>query len=203
MPLPSKLQPVTRWFREQGLRLDPARVTDEHRHLRPDATRCRCCGEALTEIGEETSTRIEREPTRFRRVITHRHKMACSSCRQGGVTIARPDDPPTFGAGMVGTSLAVDMVLMHYDDHLPFHRMARILRRYGLRPYRYPRQHRSTLCVRAPESFHLKLWDHYCAADDVLRKHMEEVTDHVIRTAVYDDPSEVPVVADRGDLPSR
>ena len=78
-----------------------------------------------------------------------------------------------------------------------------LCRRYGLRPYRYPRQHRSTLCVRAPESFHSKLWDHYCAADDVLRKHMEEVTDHVIRTAVYDDPSEVPVVADRGDLPSR
>jgi transposase len=118
--------------RRKHLVLDPAHVTDEHRHLRPDATRCRCCGEALTEIGEETSTRIEREPTRFRRVITHRHKMACSSCRQGGVTIALPDDPPTFGAGMVGTSLAVDMVLMHYDDHLPFHRMARILRRDGL-----------------------------------------------------------------------
>jgi transposase len=118
--------------RRKHLVLDPAHVTDEHRHLRPDATRCRCCGEALTEIGEETSTRIEREPTRFRRVITHRHKMACSSCRQGGVTIARPDDPPTFGAGMVGTSLAVDLVLMHYDDHLPFHRMARILRRDGL-----------------------------------------------------------------------
>jgi len=118
--------------RRKHLVLDPARVTDVHRHLRPDVTSCRCCGEALTEIGEETSTRIEREPTRFRRVITHRHKMACSSCRQGGVTIARPDDPPTFGAGMVGTSLAVDMVLMHYDDHLPFHRMARILRRDGL-----------------------------------------------------------------------
>ena len=118
--------------RRKHLVLDPAHVTDEHRHLRPDATRCRCCGEALTEIGEETSTRIEREPTRIRRVITHRHKMACSSCRQGGVTIALPDDPPTFGAGMVGTSLAVDMVLMHYDDHLPFHRMARILRRDGL-----------------------------------------------------------------------
>ena len=74
-----------------------------------------------------------------------------------------------------------------------------LCRRYGLRPYRYPRQHRSTLCVRAPESFHLKLWDHYCAADDVLRKHMEEVTDHVIRTAVYDDPSETP--AEKQDAP--
>jgi len=118
--------------RRKNLVLDPARVTDKHRYLRPDATHCRCCGEALTEIGEETSTRIEREPTRFRRFITHRPKMACSSCRQGGVTIAQPDDPPTFGAGMVGTSLAVDMVLMHYDDHLPFHRMARIFRREGL-----------------------------------------------------------------------
>ena len=118
--------------RRKHLEVDPSRVTDEHRHLYPEATHCRCCGERMSEIGEETSTRVEREPVRFRRVITHRHKMACSSCRQGGVTIARADDPPTFGAGMVGTSLAVDLVLMHYDDHLPFHRMARILRREGL-----------------------------------------------------------------------
>jgi hypothetical protein len=78
-----------------------------------------------------------------------------------------------------------------------------LCRRYGLRPYRYPRQHRSTLCVRAPESIHSKLWEHYCAADDVLRKHVEEATNHVIRTAVDGDTSEVPVVAERGDLPSR
>ncbi len=59
------------------------------------------------------STRIEREPVRFRRVITHRHKMACASCKQGGVSIARPDDPPVFGAGGIGTSFAADIVLMH------------------------------------------------------------------------------------------
>ncbi len=119
--------------KRKHLEVDPSRVTDEHRHLYPDARSCACCGRSLTEIGEETSTRIEREPVRFRRIITHRHKMACASCRQGGVSIARPDDPPIFGAGGIGTSFAADIVLMHHADHLPFHRMMGIFAREGLR----------------------------------------------------------------------
>ncbi len=124
---------IGRSGQRKHLEVDPSRVTDEHRHLYPDARSCSCCGRSLTEIGEETSTRLEREPVRFRRVITHRHKMACASCKQGGVSIARPDDPPVFGAGGIGTSFAADIVLMHYDDHLPFHRLMGIFAREGLR----------------------------------------------------------------------
>lgn len=76
-----------------------------------------------------------------------------------------------------------------------------LCRRYGLRPYRYPRQRRSTLCVRAPDSFQKKLWVHFRALDDALRKHLEDVTERVIRTAVHDDASEAPVVAEGNQLP--
>jgi transposase len=115
------------------MELDPARVRDEHRHLYPDARACRCCGAALVEIGEETRVVIEHEPARFRRVTTHRHKMACAACKHGGVVIAQPDDPPASGPGMVGLSLAIEIALRHYADHLPFHRIAGIFERDGLR----------------------------------------------------------------------
>jgi transposase len=119
--------------KRRHLEVDPARVRDEHRHLYPDARACRCCGAAMVEIGEETRVVIEHEPARFRRVTTHRHKMACAACKHGGVVIAQPDDPPASGPGMVGLSLAIEIALRHYADHLPFHRIAGIFERDGLR----------------------------------------------------------------------
>lgn len=118
--------------RRPPLEVDPARVRDEHRHVYPEATTCSCCAAALVSIGDEQSEVIEREPVRFRRIITHRHKMACSRCKQGGVTIAPVEDPPLTGAGPVGVSLAIDIAIMHHADHLPYHRIAEILRREGL-----------------------------------------------------------------------
>ena len=49
-----------------------------------------------------------------------------------------------------------------------------LCRRYGLRPYRYPRQRYSTILVRAPESFiNRTLWPEYLdisrALDEYLR----------------------------------
>jgi len=76
-----------------------------------------------------------------------------------------------------------------------------LCRRHGLRPFRYPRQRRATLCVRAPESFQHKLWTHYRALDLALREHLEAVTERVIRAAVHDDASEAPVVAEGNRLP--
>jgi hypothetical protein len=76
-----------------------------------------------------------------------------------------------------------------------------LCRRHALWPYRYPRQHRSSLRVRAPESFQHKLWTHFLALDAELRKHLDEVTERVIHAAVHDDASEAPVVAEPAQLP--
>ena len=118
--------------RRARLELDPACVTDEHVVLDPESTTCACCGTALVAIGEETRTVIEREPARYRRVTTHRRKFACGACKQNGVVIAPPPEPPSTGAGPVGASLAVDTVVSHFHDHLPFHRLVSVFEREGL-----------------------------------------------------------------------
>lgn len=76
-----------------------------------------------------------------------------------------------------------------------------LCRRHGLRPYRYARQRRTTLCLRAPRAFQEKLWKQFGELDDALRKHLDEVTERVIRTAVHNDASDAVVVNDPGQLP--
>ena len=114
------------------LNVDATRVPDRHGTLHPTQTRCDCCGSALVQIGEERSERVECKPAVFERVITHRPKMACNRCKGGGVVVAPKDDPPITGSGPVGLSLAVDIAVQHYADHLPFHRIATRYARDGL-----------------------------------------------------------------------
>mgnify|MGYP003334079189 FL=1 len=119
--------------RRPRLQVDPACVTKKHVTLEPTRTACRCCGEDMVVIGEETSSVTERIPPHYEETITHRPKYACNRCRQGGVVIAPAPEPIVTGAGGVGLSLAADIAVMHYADHLPFHRLAGIFLREGLR----------------------------------------------------------------------
>lgn len=119
--------------RRPRLQVDPACLTVKHVTLTPQSIACRCCGEEMVVIGEETSSVTERVPARYEETITHRPKYACKGCRQGGVIIAPAPEPLVTGAGAVGLSLAADIAVMHYADHLPFHRLAGILLREGLR----------------------------------------------------------------------
>lgn len=107
-------------------------MTDRHVVLDPESTTCACCGTAWTAIGEKTRTVIERELARDRRITTHRRKFACGTCKQNGVVIAPPPEPPSTGAGPVGASLAVDTVVSHFHDHLPCHRLLSVSGREGL-----------------------------------------------------------------------
>lgn len=114
------------------LDLDPACVTDTHTYLDPAQTHCGCCGDALTTIGEETRTIVERDPARYHRTTIHRHKKACTRCKGAGVQIAPAEEPSATGPGPVGASLAVDIAVMHAADHLPYHRQVGIFAREGL-----------------------------------------------------------------------
>lgn len=63
-----------------------------------------------------------------------------------------------------------------------------LCRRYGLRPYRYPRMRRQSLMVRAPETFlNAVLWPEFQQINAALSDYIAEVTDTVIREAVYKD----------------
>src|SRR5207302_954797 len=71
-----------------------------------------------------------------------------------------------------------------------------LCRRYGLEPYRYHRQRRSTVMLRVPRSFMaVVLWPEFRELEAELRSYLEEVTLRVIREAVYSDTSDAAEVA--------
>ena len=73
-----------------------------------------------------------------------------------------------------------------------------LLRRYGLRPYRYYRQHDTTVMVRIPRSFEAMLWAEFLALDEALQAHLDAVAERVIAEAMASDTSDAEEV--RGEL---
>ena len=68
-----------------------------------------------------------------------------------------------------------------------------LCRRYGLNPYRLPRQRYSTVMLKAPERFIRDvLWPEFKELGDVLTAWLAEATDRIIREAVHGDTSEAP-----------
>jgi hypothetical protein len=71
------------------------------------------------------------------------------------------------------------------------HLFVALCRRYGLKPYRYPRQRRTTVMVRAPRRFiEDVLWREFCDIDKELRTYLQEVTFRIIREEVFADTSD-------------
>jgi hypothetical protein len=66
-----------------------------------------------------------------------------------------------------------------------------LFRRYGLRPYRYPRQRYSTILVRSPRSFiNHTLWPEYLEISRALDEYLREATERIIREEVFADADE-------------
>ena len=66
-----------------------------------------------------------------------------------------------------------------------------LCRRYGLKPYRYPRQRRTTVVVQAPKSFIDKtLWPEYLQIEKVLDEYLNEATERIIREEVFGNSDE-------------
>jgi hypothetical protein len=84
------------------------------------------------------------------------------------------------------------------------HLFLALCRRYGISPYRYPRQRRSTVVLRAPRRFvEDVLWREFQELDTELRAYLQEVTLRMIREDVFADTSEAPEVSVPPALPSR
>ena len=67
-----------------------------------------------------------------------------------------------------------------------------LCRRYGLRPYRYPRQKRTTVMLRVPRGFNdTVLWPEFLELDRALSAHLQSVTTRIIHDAIHADTSEV------------
>jgi len=82
-------------------------------------------------------------------------------------------------------------------DQWSRHLFLALCRRYGLRPYRYPRQRRNTVMLRAPKGFiDQVLWPEFGELDRDLRAYLQDVTLRVIREEVFADASEAQEVAE-------
>jgi hypothetical protein len=76
-----------------------------------------------------------------------------------------------------------------------------LCRRYGLKPYRYPRQRYSTVVLRAPESFiHKTLWQEYLEIARALDEYLNEATEQIIRDEVFGDAGEA---EERAETPGK
>ncbi len=72
-----------------------------------------------------------------------------------------------------------------------------LLRRYGLKPYRYRRQRYTTVMTKVPASFvDQTLWPEYEKLSETLRSYLDEITERVISEGIYKDNSEADVIDD-------
>jgi hypothetical protein len=66
-----------------------------------------------------------------------------------------------------------------------------LCRRYGLKPYRYPRQRYSTVVLRAPASFiNQTLWPEFLEIKTALDEYLNDATERIIREEVFGDSEE-------------
>lgn len=78
------------------------------------------------------------------------------------------------------------------DDEWSRQLFVALCRRYGLRPYRYARQRRTTVVVRASRRFVDDiLWRQFSSIDAEMRAYLTEVTRKVIAKEICADTSEV------------
>lgn len=76
-------------------------------------------------------------------------------------------------------------------DQWSRHLFLALCRRYGMKPYRYYRQRRNTVMVRAPKRFlDQVLWPEFSELDQALQAYLHQVTLRVIRDEVFADASE-------------
>jgi hypothetical protein len=77
-----------------------------------------------------------------------------------------------------------------------------LCRRYGLKPFRYPRQRRQSIVVKAPRSFvDGTLWPEFQQLNEALVAYLVEITDKVIREEVHGETGEADEVPEPKSLP--
>jgi len=66
-----------------------------------------------------------------------------------------------------------------------------LCRRYGLKPFRYPRQRHSTVVLRAPQTFlRTTLWPEYLEIAQALEEYLNQATERIIQEEVFGDAAE-------------
>lgn len=95
-------------------------LTEEQKH-------CATCQQDLRHIGEEVSERYEYIPAQMLVVEDACQKYACACTVKTATKPAQPIEKSTAGA-----SLLAHVIVSKLADHLPVHRQAKMLRRFGV-----------------------------------------------------------------------
>ena len=94
---------------------------------------------------------------------------------------------------LAAQQLVEQPVVMQFKNLDRWHRLLflALCRRYGLNPFRYPRQRHSTITLRAPKSFlNGTLWPEFLEIRTALDEYLTEATERIIREEVFGDSSE-------------
>ena len=76
-----------------------------------------------------------------------------------------------------------------------------LARRYGLRPYRYRWQRRTTIMLAAPQGFLDQiLWPEFVQINEALTEYLAEITERIIRDEVYGETGEAEEVDEPPNL---
>jgi transposase len=101
-------------------------------HTLSEAERiCPCCGVACEKFGEETSEQLDFRPGN---VFVRQHvrcKYSCCKCHDYVTTAPTPI--AVINKGIPGPGLLAHIAASKYADHLPLHRLERIMSRYGIK----------------------------------------------------------------------
>ncbi len=77
-----------------------------------------------------------------------------------------------------------------------------LLRRYGIRPYRYSGQRYTTVMARVSKRFvDETLWPEFQEISETLRSYLSGVTDRVVQKVIHQDSSEAEVIEKPKQLP--
>ena len=151
---------------------------------------CPCCGKLRHIIGKETHEQLDYIPAKVK-VIEHiRLTYGCPQCEQNVspdgpqiVTASKPLQP--IEKGLAAPGLLSYVIVSKYGDHLPMHRLERILQRHGIEIAR------STMCD----------WAAQCAG--LLRPLYDLMVDEVRSSKVMHTDDTPVKVQDRGRTQTR
>lgn len=158
--------------------------------LPEDEKPCPCCGKLRHIIGKQTHQQLDYVPAKLK-VIEHvRLTYGCPQCEND----ASPDGPQIVTAnkplqpiekGLAAPGLLSYVIVSKYGDHLPLHRLERILQRHGIEIAR------STLCD----------WTAQCA--DALSPLTDLMKQRVLQSAVIHTDDTPVKVQDRSRTQTR
>src|SRR5262245_42337815 len=100
---------------------------------------CPCCGEVCRKFGEEIREQLDYQPASLFVNQHVRFKYACPTCHDH--VVAAPVPVAVIDKGLPGPGLLAQIAASKYADHLPLHRLERILGRHGIE------LSRSTMCA--------------------------------------------------------